>query len=72
MGKHVPLSQRTAQEIRAQGETYLRMAATARTAVAKRGLEALAVRFTAMADRREATERTVRPTQEMELSNAAY
>ncbi len=54
---YVPLSQRSSKEIRAQGETYFRMAQTARTPVAKSGLEALAVRFAAFAARREAEER---------------
>jgi hypothetical protein len=51
---HIPLSARSSQEIRAQAETYLRMAQSARTADAKRGLEAVAARFAAIAARREA------------------
>jgi hypothetical protein len=76
MRRYVPLSQRSPQDIRVQGETYLHMAATARTAVTKVGLAALAVRFAAMADRREAAQRNAqlsqhRASQDMELSNAA-
>lgn len=54
---YVPLSQRSSKEIRAQGEVYCRMARTARTPEAKSGLEALAVRFAALAARLEAEER---------------
>ncbi len=54
---YIPLSQRSSKDIRAQGETYAEMAKTARTAVAKSGLEALAIRFAALAARREAEER---------------
>jgi hypothetical protein len=61
MRYHIPLSQRSAQEIRAQGEMYRQMATTARTAVVKRGLELLAVRLTAIADRRGAAANDSRP-----------
>ncbi len=53
---YVPLSQRSSKELRAQGETYRRMALTARTPVAKSGLESLAIRFAALAASREAEE----------------
>jgi hypothetical protein len=75
MRRYVPLSQRSRQDIRVQGKTYLHMAATARTAVTKVGLAALAVRFAATADRREVAQRNTqlsphRASQDMELSNA--
>lgn len=63
MRKYTPLSNRSADEIRAQGELYLEMAATARTPEAKRGLEALAVRLAALAERREAMEDRARRPQ---------
>lgn len=56
MRKHVPLSQRSPDEIRAQADSYQEMAATSRTPEAKHGLEALAVRLAALADQREALE----------------
>jgi hypothetical protein len=62
MRYHVPLSQRSALEIRAQGEMYRQMATTARTPVAKRGLELLAVRWTAIADRRGPAANGLRPS----------
>ena len=68
MRPYVPLSQRSPAAIRHQSELYRAMAATARTAQAKRGLEVLAVRFAALADRREASEadpRQLLPVQEM-------
>jgi hypothetical protein len=52
--KYIPLTQRPYQEIRAEADKYREMAATARSATAKRGLEALAARFSALADRMEA------------------
>jgi hypothetical protein len=71
MQKYMPLSQRPHHEILAQAELYLEMAATARTPQAKRGLETLAARLVALADRRAATEgRSLRPTQTMEVSGA--
>ena len=54
---HVPLSRRSSQEIRAQAETYRRMATTARTVYAVLALERVAARFLAIAERREAEER---------------
>jgi hypothetical protein len=54
MHTYVPLSQRSPDEIRDQGEIYQEMAATARTPEAKRGLEALAVRLAALAEQLEA------------------
>jgi len=48
---YVPLSQRSSQEVWAQAETYSRMARTARTPEAKRGLEVLAERLAALAVR---------------------
>jgi hypothetical protein len=72
MRHYVPLSQRSADQIRSQGETYLAMAATARTPEAKRGLEALAVRFAALADQRDSEERRPgRPRSAQDLSEAA-
>jgi len=72
MHKYLPLSQRSSDEIRAQGETYQEMAATARTPEAKRGLESLAVRFAALADKREAAEnRFRRRPSALEMSHAA-
>lgn len=56
MHTYVPLSQRSPDEIRDQGEIYQEMAATARTPEAKRGLEALAVRLAALAEQLEAVE----------------
>ena len=47
MQRYVPLSQRSPDEIRTQAELYRKMATTARTPEAKRGLENLAVRFAA-------------------------
>jgi hypothetical protein len=54
MQQYVRLSQRPPATIRAQGETYRQMAATARTAEAKRSLEALAARLANLADQCEA------------------
>jgi len=51
---YVPLSRRPPEELRAQGEGYGRMAQTARTAAAKSALDALAIRFAALATRLEA------------------
>ena len=56
MTQYVPLSQRSADEIRAQAELYQQMAATARTPEAKRGLENLVLRLVALAERRLAAE----------------
>jgi hypothetical protein len=71
MQKYTPLSQRPHHEILAQAEHYLEMAATARTPQAKRGLEALAVRLVALADRRaDAESRSLRPAQVMEAAGA--
>jgi hypothetical protein len=53
---YIPLSQRPAVDLRAESERYQAMAETARTAVARRGLQALALRLAARADEREATE----------------
>jgi hypothetical protein len=67
MRKFVPLSQRSSGEIRAQAELYQEMATTARTPEAKRGLEALAVRFAALGDQRAAAEsRSRRPARAIE------
>jgi hypothetical protein len=67
MRKFVPLSQRSSDEIRAQAELYQEMAATARTPEAKRGLEALVVRFAALADQQAAAEsRSRRPAHSTE------
>jgi len=72
MRKHVPLSQRTTDELRAQAELYQQMAATARTPEALRGLESLAVRFARLAEQRAAAEsRGGRVPPDLELSNAA-
>jgi hypothetical protein len=72
MRQYVPLSQRSPEDIRTQGELYKAMAATARTPEAKRGLEALAVRFAAMADQREAMEtRLKRPQPAQDMASAA-
>jgi hypothetical protein len=68
MQKYVPLSQRSPEQIRTQAELYQEMAATARTPDAKRGLEALAARFAALADQRETAEngpRRSQPVQDM-------
>jgi hypothetical protein len=54
---HVPLRERFTHQIRARAETYLRMAETARTPEAKRGLEFVAARVTEIAARREAEDR---------------
>ena len=54
MRRHIPLSQRSALEIRQQAERYSEMASSARTAEAKQGLEMLAVRFAALAEQRQA------------------
>jgi len=51
---HIPLSQRSAAQLRAQAEQYRRMAATARMADTEISLLKLAIRFDALADRREA------------------
>ncbi len=61
MPDYVPLSQRSALELRNQAEEFRALAATARTLQAKQGLEMLAVRFANLADRREAQERRSRP-----------
>jgi hypothetical protein len=71
MQKYVPLSQRSPDQIRAQAEMYQEMATTARTPEAKRGLETLAVRFAALAEQREGSERRLRrsrPAQDMTSS----
>ena len=73
MRKYTPLRQRSADELRTQGELYREMAATARTPVAKSGLERLAARLTVLADQREAEEdRSCRQSPARELSSAAY
>ena len=51
---HIPLSQRSAAQLRAQAEQYRHMAATARMADTEISLLKLAIRFDALADRREA------------------
>ena len=56
MRRHIPLSQRSALEIRHQAERYSEMASSARTAEAKQGLEMLAARFAALAEQRQAQE----------------
>lgn len=56
MQNYVPLSQRPRHEIMAQAELYQEMSTTARTPQAKRGLEALAARLFALADRGPAAE----------------
>ena len=52
----IPLSQRTSSELRARAMQLWRMASTATTADTRASLEALANRFTALAERREADE----------------
>jgi hypothetical protein len=77
MRKYIPLSQRSPEMIRAQAAMYPEMAATARTAEAKRGLEKLAVLMSGLADKREAaTSEAARPhvrhpEHAMELASAA-
>jgi hypothetical protein len=67
MQKFVPLSQRSSDEIRNQAELYQEMATTARTPEARRGLEALVVRFAALADQLAAAEsRSPRPAHAIE------
>jgi len=50
---HIPLSLRSAAQLRAQAEQYRRMAATARMADTETSLLKLAIRFDALADQRE-------------------
>jgi hypothetical protein len=72
MQRYVPLSQRSPDEIRTQAELYRKMATTARTPEAKRGLENLAVRFAALAEQRGAGEsRTRRSQPAQEMTGAA-
>jgi hypothetical protein len=53
----VPLAERTSVELRLRAAELRRMAATATTADTRASLESLVMRFTALADRREAEER---------------
>lgn len=52
----IPLSQRTSSELRARAMQLWRMASTATTEDTRASLEALANRFTALAERRQADE----------------
>jgi len=58
---YIPLSQRSAAQLRAQAEEYRRMAATARTEDTMSSLLKLATWFGELADGREAREGASRP-----------
>ena len=60
----IPLSLRTSSELRARAVQLRRMASTATTADTRASLEALAIRFTALAERREADELGTAPGHE--------
>lgn len=56
--EHIPLSQRSSQDLWARAEELARMAATATSADARIALETLVARFAALAAKREFAEAT--------------